>query len=63
MSWCAKRLGGLAVASLSVELLPSWTVVVVVSLLIVALISFASWVLSSPLRTRRLARLIRAYRK
>jgi hypothetical protein len=63
MKWWAKRLGGLAVASLPVELLPSWTVIVVVSLLIVARIGFAAWVVSSPLRTRRLARLIRAYRK
>ena len=63
MKWWAKRLGGLAVASLSVELRASWTVIVVVSLLIVALIGFASWVLSCPSRTRRLARLIRAYRK
>lgn len=60
----AKRLGALAVASLPVDRLPSWTVTVVALLLIVVMVFvFASWVVSSPLRTRRLARLIRAYRK
>ena len=63
MKWWSKRLGGLAVASLPVDLRASWSVAVVAALLIVALIGFASWVLSSPSRTRRLARLIAACRK
>ena len=64
MKWWAKRLGGLAVASLPVELRASWTVIVVAVLLIVVMVFvFASWVVSSPLRTRRVVRLIRAYRK
>ena len=64
MKWWAKRLGALAVASLPVELRTSWTVTVATALLIVVMVFvFASWVVSSPLRTRRVARLIRAYRK